>query len=134
MKKKNGFSMAFTVAIMGVIIAISTAVVGIVASRINADNSYANTMDRSFIVNQYEYNFINLDSANFVLYIQSCGGKKTYESLEQDFYQTKDYRVVLNKDYKQLSVLLLDENNTELIYLKVDDARHVIERRTNYII
>lgn len=134
MIKKNGFSMAFTVAIMGVVIAIATVIVGFIAARMNADNSYANTVDKSFIAEQYEYNFINLNSTDFVAYIVSCGGQKTIETEQYSYFETNQYNVSLNKDYKQLWVNLKNEGNTELIYLKVDDTRKVIERRVNYII
>lgn len=132
MKKKNGFSMAFTIALMGVVIAISTVIATFVVMRINSDNNFSDIKGIQLETMQFEYDFVNLDYTGFVNHLTHMGASVTTEDESQIDFVLKDKNVTLKKDYTEFWLFLSDKDNTELMYIKVDGSRKVIEKRTKY--
>ena len=94
------------------------------------DNSFKNLTQKNFVVMQYEFDFVNYSYDNFVLHLSKKGIEKTTEFEDDIEFELASETVRLKKDYRQLWVFLNDENHTQILFLEVDEHRHIVEKRT----
>lgn len=129
-KLGSGFSLAITVAIMAVVIAVATVLSTFIVSRVYADRTNQKQTEQNFVAMQFEYDFCNYSKSRFVQHLENYGILEVEETAEFDTYYLENIIVKIDKDYLQLWVNLKSEDNKQILFLKTDVNRKIIEKQT----
>ncbi len=122
---EKGFVMAMTVAVLAVIFSISAIIASLVSVTHVRNENIKDTMLEKLQYQQIYINFINLDKNGFEEELINFNLSSSCE-VEGVWYYNIDLGVLeISNNFKNLT-LLSYEDNTQLMYLKLDDDRNVI--------